>query len=193
MHDPKEYGKIYRERNKEKIAKKKREWVLANPDKVREYNRKQNERRRKGPKPLPTPEEIKEKITKQKERSKIYFQENRDKLQKNRTEYYRNNRLKQKLRGVKSRCKKKNLKFDLQIENIIVPDICPVLGIPLEYKNGKGPQPGSPSIDRIRPERGYVQDNVRIISNRANILKNNMTLEECKLILKDLEEIYKDG
>lgn len=45
----------------------------------------------------------------------------------------------------------------------------------------------APSLDRIDSDKGYTRDNTRVISNRANTLKNNMTLEECRLILKDLE------
>lgn len=46
----------------------------------------------------------------------------------------------------------------------------------------------SPSIDRIRPELGYVPTNCRIISNRANTLKNNATAQEMALVLADLRK-----
>ena len=95
----------------------------------------------------------------------------------------------QKLRGIRHRCKKFNLPFNLDINSLIVPDLCPILNIKLEYKIGKGPSDNSPSIDRIIPEKGYVKNNVRIISNRANKLKNNMTLQACKIIYEDLLRI----
>lgn len=46
----------------------------------------------------------------------------------------------------------------------------------------------SPSIDRIFPDRGYVQTNCRIISNRANTLKSNATVQEMELVLTDLRK-----
>lgn len=50
--------------------------------------------------------------------------------------------------------------------------MCPVLDIPLIL--GAAPKsPNLPSIDRIRPERGYVKGNVAVISWRANHLKND--------------------
>lgn len=64
-----------------------------------------------------------------------------------------------------------------------IPNKCPVLGIPLERnKNGKTGSPNSPSIDRIVPEVGYIVENVRVISQRANSLKGNATLEELEAL-----------
>ena len=47
--------------------------------------------------------------------------------------------------------------------------------------------PDSPSLDRIVPELGYVKGNIRVISNRANHLKSDATLEEHRKILLDAE------
>lgn len=81
----------------------------------------------------------------------------------------------------KSRAQKRDIPFDLEVEDISIPEVCPVLQIPLI----KGDPDATPSIDRIIPDLGYVKGNVRIISNRANMLKNNATLEELQLILED--------
>lgn len=91
----------------------------------------------------------------------------------------------------KSRAKKNDIPFDLDLEDIVVPDNCPVLGIPLHKTGGKGPgyHPDSPSLDRIYPELGYVKDNVRVISARANLLKNDATEEELRKVLDDLIHI----
>lgn len=134
------------------------------------------------------PEKVKELA---KEASRRYYQTHKEKLQLKRTEFYRNHRSRQKLRGIKHRCKKFNLPFDVDadyMDKLEVPEFCPVLGIKLNPKDGKGPHSYSPSIDRIIPELGYIKGNLRIISNRANILKNNMTAEECEKILEDLKK-----
>lgn len=80
-------------------------------------------------------------------------------------------------RNVKSRAKRLGLEFNLDIEDIIFPDVCPILGIPIFLTEGKVNK-NSPSIDRIDNGKGYTKDNVRVISYRANILKSDMTLEQ---------------
>jgi len=82
--------------------------------------------------------------------------------------------------NAKIRAKKMNLPFDITDADLVVPDSCPILGLKLEFARGKGPEDNSPSVDRIRPERGYVKGNVRVISNRANRLRSNRTLEEMR-------------
>jgi len=49
-------------------------------------------------------------------------------------------------------------------------------------------QDAAPSIDRVDNSKGYVPGNVRIISWRANRLKNDATVEEMELIIKYMKE-----
>ena len=79
----------------------------------------------------------------------------------------------------KYRAQKRGIAFNLTIEDIAVPDFCPVLGLPL-YRNsgGRAQGPNSPTVDRIDPGLGYVKGNVRVISARANAIKSNATPEE---------------
>jgi hypothetical protein len=76
----------------------------------------------------------------------------------------------------------KGIEFTITFNDIIWPDLCPILGIPLVYQRWRGtvcgPYDDSPSFDRINPELGYVLGNVQIISNRANRIKGNGTPEE---------------
>lgn len=85
----------------------------------------------------------------------------------------------------KNRAKKKNIEFTITQEDIIIPDICPVFGVPLD--RSAADRVYSPSIDRFDNDVGYTKDNIRIISTRANKLKNNATLEELKNIVEYLE------
>lgn len=50
--------------------------------------------------------------------------------------------------------------------------------IRLEVKDGRGGGPSSPSLDRLRPELGYVRGNICVISNLANRIKSNATSAE---------------
>ena len=84
----------------------------------------------------------------------------------------------------------KNIDFDLVPGDLAVPEFCSVLKIKLNYQNaGTGYHPDSPSVDRIDPKKGYVRGNVRVISSRANLLKNDATIEELQLVLADLENL----
>jgi len=87
------------------------------------------------------------------------------------------------------RAKTKGLEYNLTIEDVTIPEYCPILGIKLERNlNGNGPIMTSPTLDRINNSEGYIKGNVRVISFRANALRNDATLYEMKLILKDMEE-----
>lgn len=101
------------------------------------------------------------------------------------------------LSQAKFRAKKAGLPFDLLIEDIKIPNVCPILGIKIQ-KNPKGnsPWPHSPSVDRLIPKLGYVKSNIRIISHRANTLKSDGTAAEFEAILSDvrfLEKYYHNG
>lgn len=95
------------------------------------------------------------------------------------------------LSGAKCRAKRKGIVFDLKLEDIPeVPVICPILEIPLKVHEGvSGWHDDSPSLDRITNDKGYIKDNVRIISNRANRLRCDASLEELEKIVLDARHI----
>jgi hypothetical protein len=65
------------------------------------------------------------------------------------------------------------------VEDIMIPALCPVLGIELERNLGeRHSSPSSPSIDRVDNTRGYVPSNIHVISLQANSLKRDLGIEE---------------
>jgi hypothetical protein len=52
---------------------------------------------------------------------------------------------------------------------------CPALGVPLVFGRRS---PNNPSLDRIKPELGYVKGNIAVISRRANAIKQDATADE---------------
>lgn len=87
----------------------------------------------------------------------------------------------------KARAKEKGIEFTIELSDITIPDVCPVFKIPFVY----GDHGLTYSIDRIDPNKGYVKGNVIIMCNRANMMKNNATLEEVELLylwMKSLKE-----
>lgn len=95
----------------------------------------------------------------------------------------------EKYRTKKAQVKSSNRPFEVEFSNIIWNRVCPILGIKLDYF-AEGRQENSPSFDCISSSLHYTNDNVQIISWRANRIKNNGTAEEHLLIynyLKNLE------
>jgi hypothetical protein len=90
--------------------------------------------------------------------------------------------------GAKSRAKSKRLNFSLEIKDILIPDFCPVLGIPLSKGVGSSTD-NTPTLDRIIPELGYTKENVVVISNKANRIKSNGNYQEIYKVARWLESI----
>jgi hypothetical protein len=78
----------------------------------------------------------------------------------------------------KGRAKRNNLEFNIEVNDILIPEKCPVFDFTLKVNDPDC----TPSIDRINPALGYVKGNIQIISNRANRIKNNATWEEILLV-----------
>lgn len=83
--------------------------------------------------------------------------------------------------GAKMRAQRFGWAFSIDKSDIVVPDKCPVLGIPLIV--GTKQTSNSPTLDRINNNYGYVKGNVCVISWRANSLKNDATLKELENIV----------
>lgn len=84
----------------------------------------------------------------------------------------------------KRRARLNNIPFNIAVEDIIVPDVCPIFLKPFVL----GDTNWSASLDKLLPELGYTKGNVFVISNRANRLKNDFTLDEFERIKKYMEE-----
>jgi hypothetical protein len=55
--------------------------------------------------------------------------------------------------------------------------------------NQRKKSPNSPSLDKIIPSKGYIKGNVWVISNRANTLKNDASLQELELLVENLKKL----
>ncbi len=116
---------------------------------------------------------------------------NPDKYRKNTFERKKAYPEKRMLARAKSRAKKRNLEFDLSADDIIIPDVCPALGIKLELVFGtKGPKDQSPSLDRIDNTKGYTKENIRVISFRANSIKKDANIKELDSISAYMKNTY---
>lgn len=92
--------------------------------------------------------------------------------------------------SARRRAKKIGVPFNISATDLYpLPAFCPVLGIPLTPNIGKGmPSDNSPSLDRMVGSVGYVKGNVRVISYRANAVKNNATADELRRVADWMDE-----
>lgn len=92
------------------------------------------------------------------------------------------------LARARSRANENNMDFDIGIDDIIIPETCPILGIPLEVHRGtSGGKPASPSLDRVDNSKGYVKGNVIVLSHLANMMKSSASVEN---LLKFAEWVF---
>lgn len=88
----------------------------------------------------------------------------------------------------KSRARREKVRFDLSIQDVLphLAGYCPVFGTRFVTRadGRRRADPAAPSLDQLAPRQGYTRENVRVISWRANALKNNASVEEIAALLK---------
>lgn len=85
----------------------------------------------------------------------------------------------------KDRAEKRGLEFELLRSDILIPEICPILEIPI-FVGTKENYKNSPTIDRIDNSKGYTKDNFKIISMLANTMKNSASKLELITFSKNI-------
>ncbi len=48
----------------------------------------------------------------------------------------------------------------------------------------------TPSIDRINPKKGYVKENIIVVSMKANRIKTDATVEEIRKVADFYEKLF---
>jgi hypothetical protein len=153
------YNKAYYEKNKDRMKERARDWYWDNREaalsQAKEYNQREDVKARRR------------------------GQQGSEKAWRN------SNPRSAMLARLRQSAKKRGIIFELTHNDLVIPDRCPILNIPLEFQSKSG-HPNSPSVDRIDNAKGYTKDNIVIVSNRANTLKRDATIEE----LVKLAEFY---
>lgn len=143
-------ARAYREKNKEKVAEKQRAYREKNKEALRA--------------------KAKDRYHRNKDRNRSYRAARARAWRKANPEM-------KMITAARSRAKKRGIAFSITASDIFIPELCPVLGIRLQI-NERYIGPNSPTLDRIRPELGYVPGNVIVVSARANTIKQNATPDE---------------
>lgn len=100
----------------------------------------------------------------------------KDYLKTKKRENARKNHITTMLSNAKNRAIKKGLQFSLTKEDIIIPELCPILKVPFIIGTREN-YDFTPTIDRIDNSKGYTIDNIQIITNKANSMKNSANSE----------------
>lgn len=116
-------------------------------------------------------------------RQKSYYAKNREHIRELQSRRIGRMRIIGMVSVARQRAKERNIPFDLKLSDVVIPDVCPVLGIPLMFGRRAQPEEGSPTIDRVVPELGYVKGNIVVISHLANRIKSNASIEQLERVL----------
>lgn len=96
------------------------------------------------------------------------------------------------IRNSKYMAKRRNIYFDLKYTDFELPKYCPILGVELEYgSNTDGNSPYHATLDRIDNSKGYVKDNVMVISRLANAMKNAASFEQLEQFITNYSLLIK--
>ena len=96
----------------------------------------------------------------------------------------------------KKRAVKKGVPFNLDaayLSEIMPKDmICPALKVPMIRNTGKnkGKNRFAPSLDKLVPQKGYVKGNVIVVSDLANRIKADATIEELEKTYLFYKELF---
>jgi hypothetical protein len=112
------------------------------------------------------------------ETNQRYKEKNKEKVKQWAKDWHHKTKLlpehhrKRLLKYAKARATKHSIEFSLTLEDINIPERCPILNV--VFDNDRY----SASLDRKDPTKGYTSDNVWVISHRANAMKWDSTKEE---------------
>lgn len=180
-----EYQREWERKNQGRIATYKKKWADKNPEKKKEsaakYRAKSKDKIR---------DDYDKNMEDYKRRAKECYERNRqtyiDRAKKQREEA---SPQKLMFTAAKARAKINRLPFDIDVEDIVIPEYCPVLGLKLERNSGgKSHRRNSPSLDKIVPELGYVKGNIQVLSVRANYMKSDASIEELLMFAKWVQD-----
>ena len=106
------------------------------------------------------------------------------------------NTMKVRLHDARNRAKRKNLYFDLTLDDLIDLWIqqdgkCALTNFQMTYKYVCNKYKYSVSLDRIDPNKGYIKSNIQLVCHSANMMKGIFSEDElltfCKAIINNKE------
>lgn len=84
------------------------------------------------------------------------------------------------LRNARKRAREKGIGFTITADDIHIPECCPICGVKLTHRRGKGRGQSltSPTLDRYDNSVGYHTENIWVICSECNVRKGDRTVDE---------------
>lgn len=117
--------------------------------------------------------------------SKTYPKNIKDTLERNRL-----NVVSRLFYSAKQRATVRGLEFTIEKEDVVLPEKCPLLGADLTNIYGQGRVATNYSLDRIDNSKGYIKGNIQVISDLANRMKQDASIEELITFAKNILDKY---
>jgi hypothetical protein len=110
-------------------------------------------------------------------KERIRTEDNREKRNEAVRNWRKNHPERNIFTAAKARAKRLGYEFNIELSDIIIPDVCPILNIPLRRIENTQHN-NAPALDRIDNTKGYIKGNIQIISHKANRHKADLSLQE---------------
>ena len=126
-------------------------------------------------------------------RDNRYYTANKESIIIRNNNYRKDHNEQRLLIACRKRAKEKGLEFNLELEDIIIPEVCPYLGLPITNTVGEGKSKTlmNASIDRIDNLKGYVKDNIEVISTKANLMKHDVSVDQLVIFAENILKRHK--
>ena len=89
-----------------------------------------------------------------------------------------NNPKKKLIYSARNNAKLRGIEFNITEDDVVIPTHCPLLGVELTCIFGEGRVSTNMSLDRIDNTKGYTPDNIQVICDLANRMKQDATPEQ---------------
>lgn len=106
-------------------------------------------------------------------------------------EYIQKNQRKRLYLSAKGNARRNKVEFLIKEEDLVIPEFCPYLGVRLTNTSNEGRVKTNASIDRIEKEKGYIKENIQIVSDLANRMKQDATKEQLIAFAESILKMYK--
>lgn len=101
-----------------------------------------------------------------------------------------NNPKKKLIYSARNNAKLRGIEFNITEDDVVIPTHCPLLGVELTCIFGEGRVSTNMSLDRIDNTKGYTPDNIQVICDLANRMKQDATPEQLIAFANGVLNIY---
>ena len=91
------------------------------------------------------------------------------------------------LQHARNRARLNEREFNITIDDIKIPEFCPVVKIKLE--DGWDDNRSCPTLERIDNSKGYIKGNILVVSALTNRIKNDGTWQEIMQVAKFYKQL----